>query len=45
MPAFTQFEDEVTALTALDDAELSVGALRVLLDQLGEALGFAEAGQ
>ncbi|GGX94594.1 hypothetical protein [Streptomyces anandii] len=45
MPDFTQFEDAVTALTALDDAELSVGTLRVLLDQLGEVLGLAEAGQ
>lgn len=45
MPDFTRFEDEVTVLTVLDDAELSVRALRVLLDQLGEAVGLVEAGQ
>jgi hypothetical protein len=45
MSDFTQFDDEVTALQPLDDAELSVGALRALLDQLGEALGLVEAGR
>lgn len=45
MSDFTDYCDEMTTLTALDDAELSVGTLRVLLDQLGEVLGLAEAGQ
>ncbi|MCH5674216.1 hypothetical protein [Streptomyces gilvus] len=45
MSDFTHFDDEVTALRDLDDAELSVGALRALLDQLGEVLGLVEAGQ
>jgi hypothetical protein len=45
MSDFTQFDDEVAVIHALDDAELSVGALRALLDQLGEVLGLVEAGQ
>ncbi|WP_430378424.1 hypothetical protein [Streptomyces sp. B1-3] len=45
MSDFTQFDDEATTLRDLDDAELSVGALRVLLDQLGEVLGLTEAGR
>ncbi|MGV9243580.1 hypothetical protein [Streptomyces sp. NPDC003710] len=44
MSDFTDYDDEMTTLQALDDAELSVGALRVLLDRLGEVLGLVEAG-
>jgi hypothetical protein len=45
MSDFTQFDDEMTTLQTLDDADLAIRSLRVLLDGLGEILGLTEAGQ
>ncbi|WP_019066157.1 hypothetical protein [Streptomyces hokutonensis] len=45
MSDFTDCDDAATLPPDLDDAALSVGALRVLLDRVGEVLGLAEAGR